>query len=323
MACAVHARCSYQPIVTTTTTTAATTRAWQSGNITTQFFDSLSDNVTNKVMLTVPGNHDYWVDGSPAEAMDDDQYGNGFAQFYAMDPYAATKGEGDEYLNLTVDPGAVGSDDSERLAAMDNFQWYNQVGNAAFIGYSGAYSYSEQESFFEEACAWLGDNEDTADVAMLVGHWNVPDSGCGVDADVATTHALLGDIDGCSGFKAKGRLLWFSGHTHCASVSLIGDQGFLVAGQGQSGCGQYAFPVIDTTGGRLQVYSFGIASQPPAETETSKLLLSRYGAGLAALEGEGDVDVVWDRYEEVHGCLQKNGLDGCMEYADVWYNETL
>ena len=113
-----------------------------------------------------------------------------------------------------------------------------------------------------------------------------------------------------------------SGHTHCASQSLSGNEGFLVAAQGQSGCGQYSFPVIDTTDGRLQVYSFAIASQPPEDT--TDLLHTRYGAGLSALEAR-DVgfDLVWDKYEEVHECLQSNGLDGCMEYADVWYNETL
>ena len=61
----------------------------QNGNITTQFFDSLSDAVKNKITLTSPGNHDYWVAGSPAEATSIDQYGNGFAQFYAMDTRAS------------------------------------------------------------------------------------------------------------------------------------------------------------------------------------------------------------------------------------------
>lgn len=294
----------------------------QSGNITTQFFDSLSKTVTQKITLMTPGNHDYWVGGSPSSGTDADQYGNGFAQFYAMDPKAAEEGDEGAFLDLSVDPDASADDEEDRLAAMENFQWYNQIGNAAFIGFSGAYSYSKQESFFEEACSWLGDNAATIDVAMLVAHWNTPDDGCGDDADVPSTHMLLGEVAGCSEFKEKGRLLWFSGHTHCASESLSGDNGFLVAGQGMSGCGQYAFPVVDTTGGRLQIYSFAIASQPPEDT--SDLRHTRYAAGLAALEGE-DVgfELVYDRYEEVYACLQSHGMDGCMEYADVWYNESL
>ena len=60
------------------------------------------------------------LDGNPASGTDADQYGNGFAQFYAMDPKAAAEREDGGYLDLSVDPDADTDDEADRLAAMAN-----------------------------------------------------------------------------------------------------------------------------------------------------------------------------------------------------------
>ena len=48
------------------------------------------------------------------------------------------------------------------------------------------------------------------------------------------------------------------GHTHCNVPHPHGktDTGFMVAGQGMEGCGNYGMPIVDTTGGRVRVWHF-------------------------------------------------------------------
>jgi hypothetical protein len=55
------------------------------------------------------------------------------------------------------------------------------------------------------------------------------------------------------------------GHTHCNEVTATDSRGskpalgFMVAGQGMEGCGNFGVPLVDTTeGGRLEVVYFDV-----------------------------------------------------------------
>merc|ERR1712151_331972 len=91
--------------------------------------------------MTVTGNHDYWVMGSPAIASWLDQCANGHMQFYAQDSKAAEglmSGNSSSPFDFSVDPHRLGV--GCNLPAFSNAFWYNQVGNVGFLGQSGAYS---------------------------------------------------------------------------------------------------------------------------------------------------------------------------------------
>lgn len=270
------------------------------GNLTWHFNKGLSSVVESKVLLTVPGNHDYWIRGYPSAEEWDDQFGNGFMQFYAQDTVSAFK-YSEAGLNEVYDFG-VNPDKAHPVSAkkadMTNFLWYNAIGNLAFIGYSGAYDYNQTESFMEEACSWLGQMKDTVSVAVLVGHWNAEGDGCGAGAAVPAVHSMVSALDGCSDYE--GRLLWMAGHTHC-NINQEQATGWLVGGQGMNGCAQYGFPVIDTTGGRLRIFYFPVsaATQPAHVVEN------------------------YDNYHEIYTCLEKHGFEGCTDFAAVWLNESI
>ena len=56
----------------------------RSGRLTRAFFGRLSPRARATPLLAAPGNHDLWVGGAPDAAAADDQYGNGFMQYYAQ-----------------------------------------------------------------------------------------------------------------------------------------------------------------------------------------------------------------------------------------------
>ena len=153
----------------------------QTGEITRPFFDALGLGVKSTLMMTVPGNHDYWVGGSPFIGTDKDQYGNGHMQFCAMDTVASantllnnTMGTSTEEQQVV--PFDFSKDPSKELlpeAKMPserNSVWWSKIGNVAYVGFSGAYSFEVMEPYFRKACAWLG--EAKPQVAFIVGHWN-------------------------------------------------------------------------------------------------------------------------------------------------------
>ena len=60
------------------------------GFITTRFHRKLNAAAKMQWQLTVPGNHDFWTDGAPIARSREDQYGNGFMQYYGQDTVAGT-----------------------------------------------------------------------------------------------------------------------------------------------------------------------------------------------------------------------------------------
>jgi hypothetical protein len=84
-------------------------------------------------------------------------------QWYAQDSAAALT---NPLFDFSVNPDS--SDNVEaRLPVMDNFFWYNVLGNIGVMGYSGAYHYDDVKPRFEEACDFFV--ESAVSVAFLVG----------------------------------------------------------------------------------------------------------------------------------------------------------
>merc|ERR1719478_1503504 len=99
-------------------------------------------------------------------------------------------------------------------------------------------------------------------------------------------------LPGCDALDQKGMLKFFMGHTHCNVPHPHGkvDTGFMVAGQGMEGCGNFGVPVFDTTGGRNRVYYF--------DTDTDA------------------------KYEAVLACVTKSGWRACVDsLATVWLDQ--
>ena len=225
-----------------------------------------------------------------------DQLGNGFMQFYGQDVAASYRAEDgvtpyDFSVNLdAIEPSAV------TLPPLENFFFYNQIGNVAFIGYSGAYPYEETVPYFEEACKWAV-NTDPA-VVLLLGHWN-GDGGAGCESDMSVPNAYheLLSIEACAPLAS--RLRYVEGHTHCNLVDEA-QVGFMVAGLGMTGCGDFGFPVFDSTGSEFNIYYFPIQQAPI-----------------------GGKDEVFDNYDTILACIEEHGVSGCYHLATKWFTTPL
>jgi hypothetical protein len=85
------------------------------------------------------------------------------------------------------------------------------------------------------------------------------------------------------------------GHVHCNKV-IVPDIGFMVAGFGQSGCGNFGFTVFDTYNDRFKVYYFGFAE---------------------------DGILNQTNYDSTVDCITKYGISKCYSYASVWVDVPL
>eukprot|EP01065_Artemidia_motanka_P048451 TRINITY_DN779_c0_g1_i2.p2 TRINITY_DN779_c0_g1~~TRINITY_DN779_c0_g1_i2.p2 ORF type:complete len:482 (+),score=191.85 TRINITY_DN779_c0_g1_i2:64-1509(+) len=270
----------------------------QSGSLTAEVFDELSAATLQKPMHTVPGNHDYWVLGSPIIGTGADQYANGHMQWYAQDAKCSE----------SVMPGAKGVSpfdfsippEHRHLPSINNSFWYNQMGNIGMVGYSGAYGLSQTKSLMQEACTWLGKNHRSqggdVDVAVIVGHWDVGGLGASKDMAGPGFYDHMKVLSGCDVYEKNSTLKFFMGHTHCNVPHPHGHvgAGFMVAGQGMSGCGNFGFPIIDTTENRFRVYHFEVYSKDGKDTYAEKL-----------------------------ACIKEKGWRGCTAMADVWIDQAL
>jgi hypothetical protein len=271
------------------------------------------------VAQTVPGNHDYWVLGTPSHTQHDlDQYGNGHMQYYAQDTLAGRRAvPGSSTIppfNFSVDPDAGRSIfESGNLPAIDNSLFYHQMGNVAFIGYSGAYGLDALMPAMREACAWLP-TQRGVDWAVLLGHWDFGNLGATPETASPGMYEHVRSLPGCDGFEAKRRLKFVTGHTHCNVPHPHGHNGtgFMVAGQGMvdPGCldrpdgSRYGVPVFDTTEGRLRFWYFGIDKPIGQPASSDKRVSDR-------------------RYDELIGCVRQGGWRSCTHLAELWLDQPL
>jgi hypothetical protein len=163
----------------------------QDGNITQRFYRQLTPEAQAVIEITVPGNHDFWVAGSPLLRTQHDPFGDGFMQWFASDGFASvalnsSSAPGGAFLNLSVDPSdrrSSSEDDQEEeeedgssgggkfgsagdtmkrpngLPDWSNYFVYHKVGNIGFIGFSGAHDWEEQQEAFSEACAYFDQDD--------------------------------------------------------------------------------------------------------------------------------------------------------------------
>jgi len=256
------------------------------------FYSMLNQSVKEKPLITVPGNHDYWILGSPRLSSRNDQCGNGHMQFYAMDSDAAARvppGSPLAPFNYSVDPRG-GFFSACKIASADNSRYFQQMGNVGIIAQSGAYTLEEYMPFVTEACKWLASTPGI-EVGILVGHWDNMLLGVQHNMDMPHFYDKVSDVPGCAAFAVAGNLKFIMGHTHCNLPHPHGhvDTGFMVAGQGMTGCGNYGIPVLDTTGGRTRMFYFDTSSD--------------------------------EKYEAVMGCVPKKGWRACINLADVWLDQ--
>ena len=76
--------------------------------------------------------------------------------------------------------------------------------------------------------------------------------------DVPAVYQEIRGFDGCAQLDAASNLKYIMGHTHCNKVTEK-DVGFMVAGQGMIGCGNFGIPLVDTTSGRVEVIYYNVA----------------------------------------------------------------
>lgn len=289
------------------------------GDISQAVYARYSRATLSALNVAIPGNHDYWSLGpSIWPSPFGEQCGNGFLQWNGMDTLAAWHaGPGGAPYNLSVDPqielGRVGQG-ARCVAAKENFNFYQQIGNVGVIGYTGASAYAELDTFFKEACAAVA-AEPTVQVVLLVSHWDTAGGATGGAKDSTTPGAFsrVMKLAGCSAFHAKGMIKWVTGHTHCNTHrpyvdewgAEVADAGFRVSGMGMAASGDtcrldangtscpsceaqpnFGFPIVDSTGSRLRVLYF--ATHDDA------------------------------RYDAVLGCVRQHGWRGCEKLASVW-----
>lgn len=198
----------------------------QSGDPTSDWFAALSQNTKSSILISAPGNHDYWVGGAPSAWSIEDQQGNGFMQFYGQDVAAAALSSSNSPYDFSVNPDVNAS--AQNLPPLTNFFSYYKVGNTAFFVYSGGYSLEDSKPYFQEACRWAVKEQPA--VILLVGHWNFGGDGCDLDMAVPFVYSEVSLLPDCQ--LVADRMSYVMGHTH-RNMMTRPNKGYLVAGQGE------------------------------------------------------------------------------------------
>lgn len=321
----------------------------QTGEFSAAFWNALTARSKSKVLMTVPGNHDFWVQGAPISRLlwrrRNDQFGYGLAQWHMQDTVAASSSLSDSVFggpavfDYSIDPDAsawpVYADllGSGPIAHASNFFWYNQLGDVVFVGFSGAHSWEEQRSYFQEACTFLGTVQQTTNWVVLLAHWD----------ETILSPAWTGDkLNGpqgywrmatasCDIFKeyySHGRLKYATGHTHCNvpnphkhpqvwggdKFSLhdnrTGYDGFLLGGMGMAD--------HSPTCGFLRNYGVAVMATTPGQGSEDRLELVYFKVA--------EVDKLPYQYDVVEACVTTLGWRRCAasrpDVAEVWLNVT-
>mmetsp|Transcript_116391 Transcript_116391/g.292742 ORF Transcript_116391/g.292742 Transcript_116391/m.292742 type:complete len:473 (+) Transcript_116391:86-1504(+) len=272
----------------------------RTGEISADVFKRVSLAAKSKIFASVPGNHDYWVLGSPGAGSTVDQCANGFMQFYGQDTKAAEHvmaGSSLPPFDFSINPSLHDTDgnmtlSSCNLPALPNFFWYNQIGNVGLVGQSGAYSQKMTMPFMVEACDWLSQQSDL-DVVVLFGHWDIAGSGASPEMAMPQWYTEMAALPGCSEFDQRGMLKFVMGHTHCNDPHPHGKvgAGFRVAGFGMEGCGNFGMPIIDTTEGRVRFWYFDTSSD--------------------------------DMFNKTIACVTQKGWRSCTSLATSWLDQPI
>ena len=135
--------------------------------------------------------------------------------------------------------------------------------------------------------------------------------------DLPSVTARIKTLEECGALAAENRIKHAMGHTHKNNFNKTDPtSGLIVAGMGMEGSGDYGVPVIDTTEDRFRIYYFPIAFGGQTERAFEKL------RNLSA-EGLRDKEEIDKRYNDIIGCVEKNGWRACLHLAEVWLDEEL
>mmetsp|Transcript_25298 Transcript_25298/g.60071 ORF Transcript_25298/g.60071 Transcript_25298/m.60071 type:complete len:465 (-) Transcript_25298:94-1488(-) len=242
---------------------------------------SMDKNKQLPLLMTVPGNHDYWINGKPHLQVPWDQRGWGFLQFYGQDTVALQ--QADSYNFTKAEHGFPNA---------ANFFWYNTIGSVGYLGFSGAHSWSEQEGMFGDACRFFSAVERNISAVFVAGHWSATSDGeCGVELDTPSAHQKMQEA--CPALAPK--LYHVFGHVHCNRAMEDG-RGFMVGACGMRNplCAKdFGFVVIDSANA------------------------SAVSVDYFQLEGEEE----GKRYDDVIACLRKSGPDAYGECQRAFANE--
>eukprot|EP00392_Amoebophrya_sp_AT5.2_P016481 g16743.t1 len=295
-----------------------------------------------KLFLTVPGNHDYWLEGAPVRATSQDQCGNGFVQYYGQDVKAALDLEGVSRpapYDLSIDPVIPGNPKLCAYTARENSFFYNVVGNIGFIGYSAVHSWESQKADFGTACAKFFADSDV-DLVFVLGHWNKQGAGTLENTDLLNTTRLVVESfpSTCGALHEEGRVTFAMGHEHCAhpvvnnymtSGSTAARTGFLVGSFGMDDwvCPDYttaydAPPVVENKDvevaqdERRSPHTYGF---PVFSTEGN-----RFTVWYFLLKRNGNKESGVDYFDEVLNCLQfERTWKLCTHLAVLWHEREL
>jgi hypothetical protein len=287
----------------------------QAGGITRRFFEALTNKAQAQIQVTVPGNHDFWRAGARLLRTKKDQLGNGFMQFYAQDTLAGKGNPHTTPFDFSNDPDTDSADKygvAGVLPTAENFLFYHTIGNAGFVGFSGAHTASSSKAAFEEACLFFLKSEPRPKIIYLNGHWNADGLGAEPEMDTMSVYKRLRVLPGCD----TGALRFMMGHKHCNAVVKVaklvdgedggagrGDgappappEGYLLGGTGVRGsleCNTFGFAYVDTTGGRELVVGFELAN------------------------------ATTDKYDAIVECIERSSIDDCLRHGTVWANASL
>ena len=267
----------------------------QCGDNAQKFYSRLETPVKTTLLITMPGNHDYWIAGKPEwsppgytcaagtpGAGDGDQLGNGFMQYYGQDTLGAS--DSTPYDFTTPDP-----DHGSRfpaLATSSNFFSYYMIGNVGVISYSNAASWATMEPSFEEACGYF---EKLAPASVLImSHWSYANQDGSLDDAPTITQRLRQTFAGCA------NAMTMFGHSHCndensSPCTNIGEGDCYMigaTGMSDSACdAHYGFVYLDSTGGSVKLWEFRMGD---ASSDLSDPLID---------------------------CLGSSGIAGCTQHA--------
>lgn len=234
----------------------------QTGVLTKTLFARLSMDVKRRFHVVVPGNHDFWVGGTPASGNPADNFGMGQMQYFPQDTIASVLPPQNDvqFLDFSIDPD-VDKRWSQVQNPETNFLAYHKLGNVGFLTFSGAAQRVDMLPHFRRACQYFAATK--PEVLLVLGHWNAENYGCHFGMATPEVHAELRTMPGCA--ELGNRMKYLDGHWHCnlprVEPNATEPAGFLIGGHGMKshGCAlSYGFLYLDSTLGRLQLYFFPV-----------------------------------------------------------------
>lgn len=277
------------------------------GQLSSEFFNRLTLKAKSKPFITVPGEHDFWLDGAPPGNLSD-QLGFGHMQFYGQDTVASQREDGR--------PCDFSGGHGLQPAEAENFIFGTQLGDMAFFGFAGNYAWERVEPHAWSFCSFVGLTNSIRTVAIL-GHWSTAENGCEAQMSVRSVYDRMKDMEGCG----EKRMLYFMGHEHCNRAvwthpfsasghdsGPLGTVGFILGGAGMrgSGCSEFGFTVVQ--------------SDPDAKGGPN-VRVDHFPIAWDVLDMSGRARVT-ERYDWLMECLKARGYAGCRAQHGLSFRAT-